>query len=300
MKIDRLMGILTLLLQHEQLTAAQLAERFEVSKRTINRDIAALNRAGIPIVTQQGAKGGVRIIDTYKLEKTMFTRAELGAVLTGLSSLSSVAENGRYQRIIEKFTGGKDLVPANPMLINLASHYRETLTPKIDCIENAISSNTSISFSYCNKEGERQITADPYLLVFQWANWYLIGLDHQNRQFRLFKLNRMDKLKSTGQAFPLQEIPPEVLDFHRCLPENMQAVIRFAPREKYRLLEEYGPDSFTQLADGSLYFVFPFTHEDYLLSWVLSFGENAELLEPAHLRAVLKDRLTAALNQYDH
>lgn len=84
MKIDRQLGILSILLQKESVTAPYLSEMFEVSRRTINRDIEDLCKAGIPIVTRQGANGGISIIDGYKIDKTMLTHDEMQDILAGL------------------------------------------------------------------------------------------------------------------------------------------------------------------------------------------------------------------------
>lgn len=91
MKIDRLLGILSVLLQKDRVTAPYLAEKFEVSRRTINRDIENLCKAGIPLVTTRGANGGISIMDGYKIDRTLLTSAEMRAILTGLRSLDSVS-----------------------------------------------------------------------------------------------------------------------------------------------------------------------------------------------------------------
>ena len=102
MKIDRLIGILSVLLQQEKVTAPYLADKFEVSRRTVNRDIEDLCKAGIPLVTTQGSGGGISIMEGYKLEKTLLTSAEMQAILTGLKSLDSVAGTSRYRQLMEK------------------------------------------------------------------------------------------------------------------------------------------------------------------------------------------------------
>lgn len=97
MKIDRLIGILSILLQRETVTAPYLAERFEVSRRTINRDIEDLCKAGIPIVTRQGVGGGISIMDNYRIDRTLFTNTEMQDILAGLRSLDSVNGTNRYE-----------------------------------------------------------------------------------------------------------------------------------------------------------------------------------------------------------
>jgi Predicted transcriptional regulator len=113
MKLDRLIAILSVLLNQEQSTAPELAKRFEVSRRTINRDIEALNQAGIPIVTQQGVGGGIRIMDGFRMDRTALTSREMQAILSGLRSLDSVSGTGQYRQLMEKISpGSSGLLPA--------------------------------------------------------------------------------------------------------------------------------------------------------------------------------------------
>lgn len=299
MKIDRLIGIITLLLQRERITAPQLAERFEVSRRTINRDIEDICKAGIPIVTTQGANGGISIMDSYKIDKTIFTDDELRAIFTGLSSLESVTHGKKYSNIIEKLSSkqGSTLLKNN-ILIDLSSHYKDTLAPKIELLQASIENGTRVSFSYHRQNGEHLVVIDPYLVVFEWSSWYVLGYDNAAKLFKLYKLNRTCNMKMTDQTFELQDIPEDTLDFQTYFTDEIQAVVLFDRSEKYRLIDEYGADSFTETPDGKLRFVFSFTNRNYLLSWVLGFGEKAELIEPKELRPILKERLSQAIKKY--
>ncbi len=140
MKIDRQLGILSILLQKESVTAPYLSEMFEVSRRTINRDIEDLCKAGIPIVTRQGANGGISIIDGYKIDKTMLTHDEMQDILAGLRSLDSVNGTNRYGQLMEKLSiGSSDFLVGNQsVLIDLSSWYKDSLAPKIEEIRKAI------------------------------------------------------------------------------------------------------------------------------------------------------------------
>lgn len=299
MKIDRLIAIIMLLLQHEKTTATALAQRFEVSKRTIHRDMEDLCKAGVPIVTTQGAGGGIALMDSYQIEKTFFSAEELKAVYAGLSSLDSVAQSAKYQSIMDKFSAHCTALPLhNGISIDLSSHYKETLAPKIELLRTAIETATRVSFCYHNKAGARTVTADPYLVVFRWSDWYLLAFDEGADCFKLYKLRRMSVLEATEDGYGLREIPPQTLQFDQYFTDETQAVVLFEPSEAYRLLEEYGPDSFTQMEDGKLRFSFRFTNEAYLLTWVLGFGEKAELQEPRALRETLRHRLEQAAKQY--
>lgn len=134
MKINRQLGILSILLQTETVTAPYLSEIFEVSRRTINRDIEDLCKAGIPIVTRQGKDGGISIIDGYKINRTMLTCDEMGDILAGLRSLDSVNGTNRYGQLMEKLSiGSSDFLVGNQsVLIDLSSWYKDSLAPKIE------------------------------------------------------------------------------------------------------------------------------------------------------------------------
>ena len=203
MKIDRLIGILSVLLQQDMVTAPCLAERFEVSRRTINRDIEDLCRAGIPIVTMPGAGGGISIMENYKVNRTVFTTREMQDILAGLRSLDSVSGTNQYGLLMEKLAaGGSDFVAGNQsVLIDLSSWYKADLAPKIEIIRAAIDGRQELEFLYFSpkKEGRRRI--ESYYLIFRWSSWYVWGWCTSCRDFRLFKLNRMAELRLSGAGF---------------------------------------------------------------------------------------------------
>ena len=288
MKLDRLIGILSILLQQERVTAPQLAEKFEVSRRTIQRDIDTLCRAGIPLVTVQGTGGGISIMEGYRVDRTLLTKPEMQAILAGLRGLDSVCDTRRYALLMEKLSAGSgELVSGSAhLLIDLSSWYRSSLTPKIELIHCAIEQHQSILFSYFSPNGESARSADPYDLLFHWSSWYVWCWCHARRDFRLFKLNRMTNL-SIGAPFAPRPAPLPDLTPKKIFPPQYKVLIRFDPTCRWRLVEEYGPESFAAQPDGSLWFSGSFPDVDSVLSWVLTFGDKAELLEPKPLRAQL-------------
>ena len=191
MKIERLIGILSILLQKDMVTAPFLAEHFEVSRRTINRDIEDLCKAGIPIATRQGTGGGIYIMDNYKISKTLITNAEMQDILAGIRSLDSVNGTNQYKQLMEKLEAGSSdfLVGEQSVLIDLSSWYKESLAPKIQIIRSAIKGCRKITFYYYGPSGESRRIIDPYYLVFQWSNWYVWGWCDARKDYRLFKLN---------------------------------------------------------------------------------------------------------------
>ena len=198
MKMDRLIGILSILLQQERITAPELAEQFEVSRRTIQRDIEALCRAGIPVTTAQGAGGGISIMEGYRVNRTVLTAPEMQAILAGLRSLDSVSGTRRYAQLMEKLSAGNRtlLSGGTHLLIDLSSWYKSSLAPKIEAIQRAIEQHHLVQFTYDAPKGTSVRSVEPYYLVFHWSTWYLWGWCQTRQDFRLFKLNRMTALSS--------------------------------------------------------------------------------------------------------
>ncbi|MBR1692545.1 MAG: YafY family transcriptional regulator [Lachnospiraceae bacterium] len=285
MKIERLIGILSILLQSDKVTAPYLAEKFEVSRRTINRDIEALCKAGIPIVTEQGACGGISIMDGYRIDRTLLTSADMQAILAGLRSLDSVSGTNRYAQLMEKLSAGTQtlLEGSSHILIDLASWYKGTLSEKIELIHQAIEQEKRICFHYYSPGGESERRIEPYYLIFQWSSWYVWGWCLLKNDCRLFKLNRMTELQMAG-SFEKRAVHYPDLSTERVFPANYQVRALVPSKYKWRLIEEYGVYSFAERPDGMCEFSFGFTDKDSILTWILSFQGEAELIEPKELR----------------
>ena len=302
MKMDRLIGILTILMQKDKVTIPQLAERFEVSGRTIQRDIESICRAGVPIVTLQGYGGGLRIADGYRLDRTVLTETELQALLAGVKSMDSISKSAYRQTLMEKLSQGRSdvLRPYDTMMIDLASWYQESLTEKIELLRQAILRQETVSFTYYSSRGEDERTIEPYIVVFEWGAWYVYGYCLAQGDFRLFKLNRLWSLANTRTPYALREITDAPLSFVGQIGEETLSLLAvFQKAAKYRLVEEYGPDSFTEADDGTLEFRRPFANRDYLLQWLLSFGDQVKVLEPADLTSDLLRHARAMQKYYE-
>lgn len=300
MKIDRLIGILSILLQQDKITAPYLAEKFEVSRRTINRDIEDLCKAGIPLVTTQGQNGGISIMEGYKLNRTLLTSSDMQAILTGLRSLDSVSGTNKYQQLMDKLAVNNEttLSSNNHILIDLSSYYKNSLAPKIEQIQNAIENREYIWFEYYAPSGESVRKIEPYLLIFQWASWYVWGYCTEKEDYRTFKLNRMLSLEVLAETFDGRDIPKYEVSVEHVFSQNIFVKAIFEPEMKWRLIEEYGVDSFTVQPDGRLLFRFGFYDEEYLFTWLLSFGDTVELLEPKELRGGYVNLVDRIKNKY--
>ncbi len=300
MKIERLISIIMILLQNKKVTATYLADKFEVSKRTIYRDIIDICLPGIPITTIPGSQGGLMIEEDFKIDKSLFNEAELKAIVTGLKSLDSVTYNKKYQKIMDKlFLDNQSLYTTSHIMIDLSSHYKDTLAPKIELFQEAIEQTHKVSFEYYNSKGQRSVIIDPYLIVFKWSHWYIHGFDNEKNEMRLFKLNRLVDLKMLDNLFEINDFLDDSYDYNQFFKDNIQSIILFDKSVEYQLIEEYGRDSYQRLENGKLLFEFSFTNKDYLLNWVLSFKDKAELIEPKEYRKALKEIINHLIKKYD-
>ncbi|RKI38929.1 YafY family transcriptional regulator [bacterium D16-51] len=290
MRVDRLIGILTILLQKEQVTAPELAEKFEVSRRTINRDIEELCKAGIPVVTMQGQGGGIAIMDGFKMDRTLLTNKEMQDILAGLRSLDSVNGTNRYVQLMEKLSAGSsDFMRGDQsVLIDLSSWYRNALASKIELIRDAIDGKMEMDFHYYSPRGESRRQIEPYYLIFRWTDWYVWGWCKKREDFRLFKLNRMEEVCVKGNTYEGRECPlPDLTDV-KVFPGGIELKALFKPECKWRLVEEYGPWCYTEQEDGRLFFQSDYANKDYLLGWLFSFRDGVEVLEPEEIREEMR------------
>ena len=301
MKIDRQLGILSILLQQDSVTAPYLAEVFEVSRRTINRDIEDLCRAGIPITTRQGVGGGISIMEGYKVDRTMLTQGEMQDILAGLRSLDSVNGTNRYGQLMEKLSiGSSDFMVGNQsVLIDLSAWYKDSLAPKIEMIRSAIAQHRRLEFYYYSPRQESKRCVEPYYLIFRWSSWYVWGWCKTREDFRLFKLNRMDKVTMRETFVPERDIPVPDLSNERIFPGGISVKALFDPDCKWRLVEEFGPDCFTVQEDGLLLFQADYTDKENLITWLLSFRDKATLLEPETIREELRQSILLMKKKYD-
>jgi predicted DNA-binding transcriptional regulator YafY len=289
-KVDRLIGILTILLQQRRVTAPYLADRFEVSRRTIHRDIEGICQAGIPVVTAQGAGGGIEIMDGYSIDKSVFTIDEIETLVDALHGMDTVFDNSYADRFLEKLSGEYSAkTSSHTMQIDLSSHHRATLTDKIKRFRRAISENRLVRFTYYSGRGDTERTVEPYLLLYHWSDWYLYAYCTLRSDYRLFKLARLWNAQDTDQKFTPRTDCDMKRDWDQCFSSDIELRAIFDDSVKYRLIEDYGIDSLVLREDGRYDFCFPFTFEDNLIQWLLGFGPHVEVISPPEIRKRLSE-----------
>ncbi len=301
MKIDRLLGIIMTLLNHNKLKAKDLAEKYEVSLRTIYRDIDAICQAGIPIVTYPGGDGGVAIAEGFKLNKNILNKEELNNIVTGLKGIDSISQGKQVQHLLEKLLPREEVLlsPKDHIFIDLGSFYKNSLSHKISVLKEAISLGHEISFDYFSNRGMTERFVEPYFISFKWSDWYVFGFCLTRKDFRLFKLNRMDKLILTEKPFVKRKVPEEKTTLDHYFTQDQQKVtLLLDPSVEYKIVESYGVGSYERMEDQRLKFTLFYTNKDYALETILSLGHKAEVIEPKEMIEEIKTCADNILKKY--
>lgn len=300
MKIDRLIGILSILLQRDRVTAAELAEKFEVSRRTIVRDIEDLGKAGIPVLASQGRGGGISVMEGFKIDRTLLSVEDMKAILTGLQGLDSVSESSRYRRLMDKLdvenTAGA-VGAGNSIIVDLSSWDKNAVSPKLETIKQAIESNKKISFMYYSPERTERRETEPYRLIFQWASWYVWGFCTKRNDYRMFKLTRMTDL-TVGERFAPREIPAYSCDKLRHTKGEIAVKVRFDSSVNWRLVDEFGAEYLTEDKDGSITLDFTWSDVPSFYSYIAGFRDAAEIIAPEEYRKEFSELLEKMLKKY--
>ncbi len=298
MKLDRLIGILSILLQQDKITAPELAEKFEVSVRTIFRDIDDINRAGIPITTSQGNGGGISIMDGYRIDRTLLSSAEMQAIFSGLKSLDSVSGTNRYRCLMDKLSVSNTVNADNHIIIDLATWDKNAVSTKIELIKSAMEQKRIITFRYYSPERTEQRSIEPYRLIFQWSSWYVWGFCIKRQDYRLFKLMRMTELAIDDEIFVQRDVPEYECDKLRHTRGEISAKVRFDKSVKWRIVDEFGVESFDEDENGNVILTFTWSDKLSFYSYVLGFRENAEIISPAEYREEFLELLKNITDKY--
>lgn len=309
MKVDRLVSIIMILLEKKRVSAQDLADMFEVSPRTIYRDIDAISMAGIPVRSTSGVGGGFEIMPEYKVDKKIFSADDLSALLMGLSNLSGMI---RGEELVHALAKVKSFIPAdrareielkaNQICIDLNPWMGSgNIKPYLEIIKTALQESKLLSFTYMDGHSNRtERTVEPYQLVLKCNHWYFQGYCRSKNDYRLFRLSRMIDLQMKQETFTPRNYQKPVLDFEEIL-ETLQTDIKIRVHKSVldRVLEFCTYDRVTPDGDGYYIVNYPFIERDYYYDMLLSFGDKCECLEPLHIRKELKRRIHDIATIYD-
>lgn len=312
MKNSRLFQLLYLLMEKREWTADELAKRTEVSKRTIYRDIDALSAAGIPVFSVKGQGGGIRLMEQFKLDRSLLTEEEQDQILTALKSLEAVglAEHGE---ILSQLSGLFKKEPADWLEVDFeswgAAHgEKETF----ELCREAILKRRLLTMEYCNSMGERAArTVEPERLCFKGGNWYLSAYCRTREAVRLFRLNRIAKLSMEQEVF----LPGKRTDVkaredagQSCFkqlrfgdPEDrIRLELLFSEKAAYRVMDVFDPAQVRRLPGGGFLVEAVYPPGNWVLGFLLSFGAELEVLKPEEMREELREEARRMAERYAH
>ncbi len=300
MKIDRLVSIIVILLEKERIGAQELADMFEVSLRTIYRDIDTINMAGIPVCSVPGVGGGFEIMEKYKIDKKFFSTADLSTILMGLSNLPTVIRGDELANAIAKV---KSFIPAdrandielkaNQIYVDLSPWMgNRNIQSYLEVIKTALQESKLLSFDYSDRYGNKTArTAEPYQLVLKDSNWYWQGYCLIRNDFRLFKISRISNLQIQVESFTPRDYQKPQLEFDDILTTLQTKIkIRIHKSVMDRVLDFCTNENFSPDGDEHYIVSFPFIENDYYYNILFSFGDKCECLEP-HIRTEMKRRI---------
>jgi predicted DNA-binding transcriptional regulator YafY len=299
MQIHRLFEIVYILLNKNSITAQELADHFEVSVRTIYRDIEVLTLAQIPIYTTQGKGGGIALLDSYVLNKSMLTDHEQSEILFALQSLA-VTQNPEITTILAKLSGLFNKNKDNWIEVDFSSWGNNNQSEQFTILKNAIIDQKMVIFDYFNALGEdSHRKVEPIKLIFKSSAWYLQGFCLSRREQRTFKISRMSDIKTTEEPFvveiknsedkPLNEDPPV---------KQVEVCLKFSKDGAYRAFDFFDRKTITQNADGAFTVNALLPGGEWLVNFLFSFGPVVEVIKPTSIRTAVIKKLEENMKIY--
>lgn len=298
MQESRLFRIVYYLLDKGKSTAPELAEKFEVSVRTIYRDIDIISSMGIPIYAMQGKGGGITLLDNFILEKSLLSTREKEQILMALQGLIATEQNNADE-LLTKLGSLFQSKNTNWIEVDFSNWVKNNPGPDtFNLIKSAIFSRNVISFQYfgSNRESAKR-RVEPLRLVFKSKDWYLYGFCLMRSDYRFFKLTRIKDIAIQSDVYT-REFPSTYSVGKLMNIENTIAVkLKFDKRMAFRVYDEFA-DEVTEDKQGNLYVETNLPDNDTLYSYLFSFADYVEVLEPEIIREQVKVKLAAMQKKY--
>ena len=301
MQINRLIEITVILLNKNIVTAKELAEKFQVSTRTIYRDIEVLSSSGIPVYMSKGKGGGISLLEGYSINKTILSDSDKQSLIVALKTLQSIKYPG-VSSVIDKisfmFNKGELENWVEIDFLRWGSNFNEG--DKFTYIKNAILNNKLIKFSYVNSiASESKRIIEPMKLIYKGQAWYLYGYCRLKEDLRMFKISRIKDLELLNEGFIRREI--DKIEVNNAQKENINLIklkLLFNKEALYRILDEFDSKDVVDKGNYTYEVSMELPESEWIYGYILSFGCNVEVLEPAYIRDVIASRLEKMIKIY--
>lgn len=299
MQISRLFQIIYILMEKKSTTARELAEHFEVSIRTIYRDIDALCQAGIPIYASQGKGGGIALVDKFVLNKSVLSEKEQDEILLALQSLSAV----RYPELDDILTKLSTLFKksnVNWIEVDFSSWGSDDRQKEVfSLLKNAILEQRVITFTYfsvANEKSDRRV--EPVNLLFKDKSWYLQGYCIHRMGCRTFKMTRMTNIHITDEPCIHTDVQGFTPATTEAVREQIHLKLKISSEGAYRVYDDFQEDDITKNEDGSYTVIVSMPGGEWIYNYLFSFGTSLEVIEPQTVREEVAARLDKMANKY--
>ncbi|WP_342778493.1 YafY family protein [Paenibacillus sinopodophylli] len=301
-----------LLLNRGRISAKELAERFEVSTKTIYRDMDTLSQAGIPIFAHQGTAGGFEIMEQYTISRQYLSLSEISSIIAVVKGLGTAMDDKFYvglqnkvEALLHKSDKSQDGHGSNSLVFDLNPWGQgPAAREKVNVFRQAIEEKSLAQFSYMNMNGsESERAVEPYALILKGNVWYLHAYCMLREQFRVFRLSRVQKLKRLEQRFERREAP--ALDSYTWDSEwpgqtLAEVTLLFRSEVGYRVRDSFHPDMVTLQGDGTLRVAGNLTVDEWLYGMVLSYGNQVKVEQPSYVAEEIVRRAYQIIASYEN
>jgi predicted DNA-binding transcriptional regulator YafY len=308
MRIDRMLTIIVMLLNRDRITARELADKFEVSVRTVYRDIDAINIAGIPVVSYSGNDGGFGIMENYKIDRQLLSLNDMLTILTALKGINTGLDDREVDSAIEKISS---LVPKEKveemqlffkqMVIDISPYgHTEKYKNKVKAIQRSIADNKLICIIYTNAKGEKlERTIEPMTLLIKGYTWYLFAFCRERNDYRIFRLSRIKNVEILDQNFLRKDA-----SYKKFISQNDEAqattniVLKFSSNARVKVEDYFEEEQMEIQENGDIIVRVSYPEDEWVYSFILSYGEHVEVLEPPWIKKIINEKAKKILEKY--
>lgn len=289
MKEGRLFQLLYLLIERGGMTAPALAEKLEVSVRTVYRDVDALSAAGVPIYAERGKCGGVRLTEGFVLDRSLLSADEQDMILAALRGMQA-ADAVACGRMLERLGGLFRREAIDWVDVDFSAWGSDAVErARFETLKQAILQRETVSFGYYSADGNRSDREiEPARLRFKGGNWYLQGFCLLRNEWRLFRLSRIEHLRPTGRTFLPHGAPPSELEPTSC--PQAALILRFTEQAGFRIYHSFRREEVTHEPDGGFTVRTSYPDDGWILGFLLSFGPDVRVISPPSLGRALAEQ----------
>ena len=296
MQESRLFKIVYHLLDKGQATAPELAEKFEVSVRTIYRDIDALSGAGVPIYAEAGRNGGIYLMNDFVLDKAVLSEEEKREILTALQSMNDTNMTGNNQTL-QKLSALFHMSSENWLEVDFSRWGNKgTDKEKFELLKSAVIHQKCIKISYANSCGvisERIV--QPLKLSYKSMSWYLKAYCTEKQDYRIFKLTRIIDLEILTESFCKSPFP----DLNETVGQAYHTIVlRFPETMSYRVYDEFDKTRVSRNENGDIMVSVEMPEDEWLIGYLLSFGTQVDIIEPKYLKDIVAEQAKKIYEKY--